>query len=65
MYAGIVYDDIAMSVWELWQMHKKKQQLRKEYLDHWNSTVSRTNTGRPVDAIISPAVVALPHGKNT
>ncbi|KAF2091676.1 putative general amidase GmdA [Saccharata proteae CBS 121410] len=32
-----------------------KRQLQKEYLDYWNSTVSQTGTGRPVDAIIAPA----------
>ncbi|KAH7069641.1 amidase signature domain-containing protein [Paraphoma chrysanthemicola] len=28
--------------------------LKKEYLDYWNSTVHKTTTGRPVDAVISP-----------
>ncbi|ELU38311.1 general amidase [Rhizoctonia solani AG-1 IA] len=45
-----------LSVWQLWQLHKEKRELRKEYLDHWQATVSRTTTGRPVDAVISPAV---------
>jgi amidase len=55
-----------ISAYELWQVQKRKLGLRKEYLDHWNSTVSSTGTGRPVDAIISPmaAYVAPPHGKN-
>ncbi|KAH7929984.1 amidase [Leucogyrophana mollusca] len=50
----------------LWQLHKEKRALRKAYLDHWNATKSRTGTGRPVDAIISPAVAytAVPHGLN-
>ncbi|KAG8735997.1 hypothetical protein FRC10_009926 [Ceratobasidium sp. 414] len=56
-----------LSVYELWQLHKQKRELRKEYLDHWQSTVSRTTTGRQVDAVISPAVpyAATPHGKNS
>ncbi|QRV80632.1 amidase [Ceratobasidium sp. AG-Ba] len=56
-----------LSVYELWQLHKKKRELRKEYLDHWMSTKSRTSTGRPVDAVISPAIpyAATPHGKNS
>ncbi|KAG8771101.1 hypothetical protein FRC12_003861 [Ceratobasidium sp. 428] len=56
-----------LSVYELWQLHKQKRELRKEYLDHWMSTVSRTTTGRPVDAVISPAIpyAATPHGKNS
>ncbi|KAL5640484.1 hypothetical protein ACGC1H_007661 [Rhizoctonia solani] len=55
-----------LSVWQLWQLHKEKRDLRKEYLDHWQATASRTTTGRPVDAVISPAVpyAATPHGKN-
>nr|GAT60173.1 general amidase [Mycena chlorophos] len=55
------------SAWELWQLHKEKRDLRKSHLDHWEATVARTGTGRPVDAIISPAVAytAVPHGHNT
>ncbi|KAH7887092.1 amidase signature domain-containing protein [Phlebopus sp. FC_14] len=50
----------------LWQLHTEKRALRKAYLDHWNATKTRTRTGRPVDAIISPAVAypACPHGLN-
>lgn len=55
-----------ISAYELWQAQKLKLSLRQEYLDHWNSTVTLTGTGRPVDAIISPmaAYVAPPHGNN-
>lgn len=51
---------------QLWQLHTEKRALRKAYLDHWNATRNKTNTGRPVDAIISPAVAytACPHGLN-
>ncbi|KAJ6621894.1 general amidase [Mycena sp. CBHHK59/15] len=51
----------------LWQLHTEKRELRKSHLDHWQATVSQTGTGRPVDAIISPAVAytAVPHGLNT
>ncbi|EIW75737.1 general amidase [Coniophora puteana RWD-64-598 SS2] len=54
------------SAYELWQLHTEKRNLRKAYLDHWNATAKRTGTGRPVDAIISPAVAytAVPHGLN-
>ncbi|KAG0708899.1 general amidase [Suillus ampliporus] len=50
----------------LWQVQKLRQNIRKEYLDHWEATASETGTGRPVDAIICPAAygVATPHGKN-
>ncbi|KAF8069193.1 general amidase [Lyophyllum atratum] len=56
-----------LSAYDLWQLHKEKRELRKSHLDHWERTVSRTGTGRPVDAIISPAVAytAVPHGLNT
>jgi amidase len=30
------------------------RRLRKEYLDYWNSTLAKTSTGRPVDAVICP-----------
>ncbi|KAG2137384.1 general amidase [Suillus bovinus] len=55
-----------MSVYQLWQVQKLRQDIRKEYLDHWKATVSETGTGRPVDAIICPAApfAATPHGKN-
>ncbi|KLO17536.1 general amidase [Schizopora paradoxa] len=55
------------TAYELWQLHKEKRILRKSYLDHWEATVDETGTGRPVDAIISPATAypAPPHGLNT
>ncbi|KAI4640552.1 uncharacterized protein J4E78_010575 [Alternaria triticimaculans] len=28
--------------------------LKKEYMEYWNSTVDKTSTGRPVDAVICP-----------
>jgi amidase len=32
----------------------KLRQLKKEYMDYWNSTEKLTSTGRPIDAVISP-----------
>lgn len=32
----------------------QKRQHQKEQMDYWNSTVSVTGTGRPVDAVIAP-----------
>jgi len=54
------------SAYELWQIQKKKRDLRQEYLNYWEETVKETGTGRPVDAIISPvaAYTAPPHGMN-
>ncbi|KAL0959790.1 hypothetical protein HGRIS_011476 [Hohenbuehelia grisea] len=55
------------TAYELWRLHKEKRDLRKDQLDYWEATVSQTGTGRPVDAIISPALAytAVPHGLNT
>jgi len=55
------------TAYELWQLHKEKRELRKSHLDHWQATSNHTGTGRPVDAIIAPAVAypAVPHGLNT
>ncbi|KAH9939021.1 general amidase [Epithele typhae] len=56
-----------LSAYELWQLHKEKRTLRKSHLDHWEATASRTSTGRPVDAIVSPVApyTAVPHGCNS
>ncbi|KZT10717.1 general amidase [Laetiporus sulphureus 93-53] len=55
-----------ISAYQMWQIHKTKAGLRKEYLDHWRKTQAVTGTGRPVDAIICPGAPfpAPPHGKN-
>ena len=37
------------------QINVLKRQYQKEYMEYWNSTESITGTGRPVDAVISPA----------
>ncbi|KAG6330360.1 hypothetical protein ID866_8729 [Astraeus odoratus] len=54
------------TAYQLWQIQRHKRDLRTEYMAHWNETVSRTGTGRPVDAIICPAApfAATPHGKH-
>ncbi|KAJ7211989.1 general amidase, partial [Mycena pura] len=64
---GLVGEPYHRTAYELWQLHKEKRELRKSHLDHWRATVTRTATGRPVDAIIAPAVAytAVPHGLNT
>ena len=53
------------SAFELFKVQKKRAVLRKEYLDHWQSTRLSTSTGRPVDAIISPVAPfpPPPHGE--
>ena len=64
---ALVTQKAELSAFELWQVHKRRQVLRKEYLDRWEATADTTSTGRPVDAIISPVApwAAPPHGKNT
>lgn len=54
-----------LSAYELWQLHKKQRDLRKGHLDQWESTVSQTGTGRPIDALICPVApyAAVPHGE--
>lgn len=63
----LVGEPVHRSAYDLWQLHKKKRELRKSHLDHWEKTVERTGTGRPIDAIIAPVApyTAVPHGLNT
>ena len=53
-----------LTAYGLWQIHKERRRLKEEYLEHWNATVNRSGTGRPVDALIVPVepYVAPPHG---
>ncbi|KAI0730356.1 general amidase [Fomitopsis betulina] len=64
VFVGPKANDVV--AYDLWQMQSKLFKLRKEHLEHWQKTASRTGTGRPVDAIICPASasVAPTHGKN-
>jgi hypothetical protein len=39
---------------ELWQLHKQRRELRREYFEFWQGSASETGTGRPIDAIIAP-----------
>lgn len=39
---------------EIAETNVQMRQLKKEYMDYWNSTAKITSTGKPVDAIISP-----------
>lgn len=55
-----------LTAYELWKVHERKRQLRKDYLDHWMNSAKTTGTKRPIDALISPVApfAAPPHGKN-
>lgn len=51
----------ALSVYEYWQLNKKKIAFRQEYLSRWNAT--RSPSGKPVDVLLGPttAHTAIPH----
>lgn len=63
----IMYEPSApqASAMEIMATNISKREAQKEYMEYWNSTSSLTNTGRPVDAIISPLApytAAVPGG---
>ncbi len=41
---------------EIAELHIRKREYQKEYMEYWNSTAEVTSTGRPVDAFISPLI---------
>lgn len=52
-----------ISVYEYWQLNKRKWAAQQKYLDKWNS-IRSPETGRTVDVIITPPMphTAVPHG---
>jgi hypothetical protein len=38
---------------ESWDLNLKRCAYQQEAMQHWNDTVKRTSTGRPIDAYIS------------
>lgn len=52
----------AISVYEYWQLNRRKVVLQQAYLEKWNRTVS-ASTGRQVDAVLMPVMPhpAVPH----
>lgn len=55
----------AISVYEYWQLNKRKWACQKGYLDRWNASSELSRSKRMVDLILSPVMphVAVPHGK--
>lgn len=51
-----------ISVYEYWQLNKRKLSAQKAYCDKWNSTKGLVS-GRPVDVILMPTMphTAVPH----
>jgi len=54
----------AISVYDYWQLNKKKLELQKRYLDLWNSTKSDSSR-KPIDVLLTPVMPhsAVPHRK--
>jgi amidase len=53
----------AISVYEYWQLNKRKAAAQKGYLDKWNAV--RSPSGKPVDVLLSPTLphTTVPHRK--
>ena len=51
----------AISVYEYWQLNKRKVAAQKAYLDKWNK--ARSETGKKVDILLTPTMphTAVPH----
>lgn len=52
-----------ISVYEYWQLNKRKFAAQKSYLDKWNAV--RSPSGKPVDVLLSPTLphTSVPHRK--
>lgn len=43
---------------ESWDLNMERYRYQQEAQQHWNDTINRTSTGRPIDAYISPVAVS-------
>lgn len=52
-----------ITVYEYWQLNKRKLAAQKKYLDQWNA--ARSPSGKPVDVLLSPTLphTSVPHRK--
>jgi Asp-tRNA(Asn)/Glu-tRNA(Gln) amidotransferase A subunit family amidase len=52
-----------ISVYEYWQLNKRKAAAHKKYLDKWNA--ARSDSGKSVDILLSPTLphTSVPHRK--
>lgn len=57
------FNTTILSVKELFACNNLMAKYKVQMAELWNSTISRTSTGRPIDAILCPssAVVGAPH----
>lgn len=46
------------SVNESWDLNLQRYAYQQEAMQHWNDTVNRTSTGRPIDGYISPVAAS-------
>lgn len=46
--------DKALSVNQSWQINRRRDQARENFLRQWMATARETSTGRPIDGIICP-----------
>ncbi|CAI6331438.1 unnamed protein product [Periconia digitata] len=52
-----------ISVYQYWQLNKRKVALQKRFLDLWNATQSLQHQGKPIDILLAPVMPhsAVPH----
>lgn len=52
-----------ISVYEYWQLNKRKWAVQKLYLDRWNASTELTKSGKVIDLLLTPVMphVAVPH----
>lgn len=52
-----------ITIYEYWQLNKRKLSAQKKYLDQWNAV--RSPSGKPVDVLLSPTLphTSVPHRK--
>lgn len=46
---------VEMGVSELWDLHTKRTEVARKFLQRWTDTAHRTKSGRQIDAILMPA----------
>lgn len=48
-----------LSTSDMWKLHLERSAFANRYMQRWTDTKSRTKSGRPVDAILCPAVAGV------
>jgi len=55
LYESLEKPKAVETIEEYWSLAGKRYKYQQEYTKYWLSTKNKTNTGRPVDALITPA----------